>query len=162
MVELVVILSLFIILACGLYRGGMKDLAWFLSFILACMAVPIFADPVGRLLSASGILSVFPFPAFAMFFIYAVTFVLVGFVTRLLVGILLPSASGTLGKGLDGLLGVVLAILKIFVLIWLLEFLCKQPFIGELLGGVLSQSRTYLWLASHNPLEDVLALLPFK
>lgn len=159
-VNIIIIVFLAASVLTGLHRGILKSGRWALGIVMGLFAVPVVSPVVESALKQSGIMSVFPSgnPALTAvssyslrFIVFSLSATLVKTAVHYFTDVDLPDGA----KKVDKAAGAVFAVIKMFLFIWIFEWLLtasKTP-VAVHLHQILLKSPLYTFIISFNLLD---------
>lgn len=166
MIDTIFLIAIILIICAGAMRGGMKDLSWAIGLVIGCLSIPLFSQPVANFLRRVGFFEIFQIGLpqqliadFMSLLINMITFLVVMFVVQLLMDMIFNVGNSTiLGKTLNTILGIILAVLKIYFIVWLIGYLLKisGSAIAAPISNILNQSIIFQFIENNNPLDIIL------
>lgn len=161
--NLIFIILLIVFAVSGWQRGFLREGRYFCGIVIGILATPILAPAVESLIQSlpirnymkTGIPQLSPFTSYTIRILaFTLTAVLIRKGFNMLTDIDVQGSAKTVDKGA----GCVFSIVKLFVLIWIIDFLLTKNTLLPTtpLSNTLNSSPIYNLVSSYNPLYNML------
>lgn len=170
-IDWIILILMLVSIASGYKKGALSSLKWVIGIAVGLLAAPVFSGAVIGILTSLGITnavttsaSTFDVMGTGMLagrIMQLVAFAVILYVSKFIVGMILPSAPRHgVGKVIDGIGGAIIGILQVCFVIWLISSLTTISPVT--LPVNLTQSPLYNQIAQHNMIHILYHLIPIQ